>query len=294
MAMLFITHDLGIVRRIADDVCVMQRGRIVEAGRRRDVFAAPRHPYTRMLLAAEPKGEPPPVDRSAPSRSSRRTTCASGSRSARGFLRRTVGHVKAVDGVSLDGARGRDGRRRRRIRLGQDDARPRDAAPHPLEGPIVYCGRGIDGLDGEGRCGRLRRDMQIVFQDPFGSLSPRLSVAEIVEEGLIAQKTRLNARRAPRGASRGALADTGLDPATHGPLPARVLRRPAPAHRHRPRDGARAEIRRARRADLGARHVGAGADRRSAARPAAAARARLSVHHPRSARWCGRWRARSS
>ena len=133
MAMLFITHDLGIVRkhrrrRRGDAARPDRRGRAETA----EVFADPQHPYTRMLLAAEPKGEPPPLDATRAGRSSRPTTSKSGSRSSKGFLRRTVGHVKAVDGVSVDRARGPDGRRRRRIRLGQDDARPGDPAPHPL------------------------------------------------------------------------------------------------------------------------------------------------------------------
>ena len=196
-----------------------------------------------------------------------------------GFLRRTVGHVKAVDGVSLTvregetvGVVGESGSGKTTLGL---------AILRLIrsKGTILYCGRGIDGLSVK-QMRPLRRDMQIVFQDPYGSLSPRLSVAEIVEEGLIAQKTRLNAAQRREAVAR-ALADTGLDPATHGPLPARILRRPAPAHRHRAGDGARSQVRRARRADLGARHVGAGADRRSLARFAKAALARLSLHFAR-------------
>jgi microcin C transport system ATP-binding protein len=211
MALLFITHDLGIVRRIAGDVAVMQRGRIVEAGKTAEVFANPQHEYTKMLLAAEPKGAPPEVDASA------RPIVAADDVKVwfpikRGFLRRTVGHVKAVDGVSLTvregetvGVVGESGSGKTTLGL---------AILRLIrsKGTIFYCGRGIDGLS-VAQMRPLRRHMQIVFQDPFGSLSPRLSVAEIVEEGLIAQKTRLGAAERRAAVAR-ALRDTGLDPAT--------------------------------------------------------------------------------
>jgi len=211
MAMLFITHDLNIVRRIADDVIVMQHGKIVEAGETARVFADPRHPYTRALLAAEPKGDPPAADHSAP-------TVASADNLRvwfpirKGFLRRTVAHVKAVDGVSLAvregqtvGVVGESGSGKTTLglailRLIRSD------------GPIVYCGRAIDGLTSKAMR-PLRQEMQIVFQDPYGSLSPRMSVAEIVEEGLIAQGTKLKASER-RSVVERALADTGLDPST--------------------------------------------------------------------------------
>jgi microcin C transport system ATP-binding protein len=211
MALLFITHDLGIVRRIASDVAVMQKGRIVEAGKTAEVFANPQHDYTKMLLAAEPKGAPPEVDASA-----RPIVAAADVRVwfpiKRGLLRRTVGHVKAVDGVSLTvregetvGVVGESGSGKTTLGL---------AILRLIrsKGAISYCGRGIDGLS-VAQMRPLRRHMQIVFQDPFGSLSPRLSVAEIVEEGLIAQKTRLGAAERRDAVAR-ALADTGLDPAT--------------------------------------------------------------------------------
>ena len=211
MALLFITHDLGIVRKVAGDVAVMQRGHIVEAGSVAEVFANPQHPYTKSLLAAEPKGAPPPVNASA------RTIISADSVKVwfpikRGFMRRIVGHVKAVDGVSLDvregetvGVVGESGSGKTTLGL---------AILRLIrsEGTIVYCGQRIDGL--ASRAMRpLRRDMQIVFQDPFGSLSPRLSIAEIVEEGLLAQKTPLNAAERREVVAR-ALADTGLDPST--------------------------------------------------------------------------------
>jgi microcin C transport system ATP-binding protein len=187
MAMLFITHDLHVVRRIADDVIVMRQGKIVEAGETATVFANPCHPYTRALLAAEPKGDPPPADHSAPMVAST-DNLRVWFRIRKGFLRRTVAHVKAVDGVSLVvregqtvGVVGESGSGKTTLGL---------AILRLIrsEGPIVYCGRAIDGLTSKAMR-PLRREMQIVFQDPYGSLSPRMSVAEIV-------------------------ADTGLDPST--------------------------------------------------------------------------------
>jgi microcin C transport system ATP-binding protein len=209
MALLFITHDLGIVRRIASDVAVMQKGKIVETGKTADVFAHPQHPYTKMLLAAEPKGEAPARDAAAkPIVEAKDVRVWFPIR--HGFLRRTVGHVKAVDGVSLTvregqtvGVVGESGSGKTTLGL---------AILRLIrsQGTIAYCGRGLSGLSVR-EMRPLRRDMQIVFQDPFGSLSPRLSVAEIVEEGLIAQKTRLNAAERREAAAR-ALADTGIDP----------------------------------------------------------------------------------
>ena len=211
MALLFITHDLGIVRRIASDVAVMQKGRIVEAGKTADVFANPQHPYTRMLLAAEPKGEAPARDAAAkPILEAKDVRVWFPIR--HGFLRRTVGHVKAVDGVSLTvregqtvGVVGESGSGKTTLGL---------AILRLIRsrGTIAYCGRALSSLTVK-QMRPFRRDMQIVFQDPYGSLSPRLSVAEIVEEGLIAQKTRLNAAERREAVAR-ALADTGVDPAS--------------------------------------------------------------------------------
>ena len=211
MAMLFITHDLGIVRKVAKNVAVMQHGRVVEAGPVAEVFASPRHPYTKTLLAAEPKGDPPlPNLAAAPVLAVEDLKVWFPIK--RGFLRRTVGHVKAVDGVSVlvregetVGIVGESGSGKTTLglailRLIRSD------------GPIVYCGRRIDGLRFK-EMRPLRREMQIVFQDPYGSLSPRLSVAEIVEEGLIAQKSAMNGAQRREAVAR-ALADTGLDPAS--------------------------------------------------------------------------------
>ncbi len=211
MAVLFITHDLNVVRRIADDVIVMQRGEIVEAGRMAEVFANPQHSYTQALLAAEPKGEAPLGDESA-------ATIASAEDLKvwfpirRGLFRRTVGYVKAVDGVSLAVREGQT------VGVVGESGSGKTTLGHAIlrlirsEGAIAYCGRPIQGLNAKAMR-PLRREMQVVFQDPYGSLSPRMSVAEIVEEGLIAQGTKLNAAERRRVAER-ALADTGLDTST--------------------------------------------------------------------------------
>jgi microcin C transport system ATP-binding protein len=182
MAMLFITHDLGIVRKLAHDVCVMQQGRIVESGPVAQVFEAPRHPYTRHLLEAEPKGNPAPPPPDA------RTIVAA--RDVRvwfpikaGVLRHTVGHVKAVDGVDVTlreghtlGVVGESGSGKTTLGLAL-------LRLESSQGTITFDGREIQGLRAS-EMRPLRREMQIVFQDPFGSLSPRLSVGEIIEEGL--------------------------------------------------------------------------------------------------------------
>ena len=152
MAMLFITHDLNVVRRIADEVIVMQKGEIVEAGRMAEVFANPQHPYTRALLAAEPKGD------AAAGRSERARTIASAENLKvwfpirRGLFRRTVGHVKAVDGVSLAVREGQTVGVVGESGLGQDDARPRDPAPHPLGRPDRLLRPPDPGLQRQGRC----------------------------------------------------------------------------------------------------------------------------------------------
>ena len=210
MAMLFITHDLGIVRKIADDVCVMQRGKIVEAGPTEEVFRAPQHPYTQALLAAEPKGKPPVADPTA-------APVLTGDNIRvwfpikRGFFRRTVSHVKAVDGISLTVREGQT------VGVVGESGSGKTTLGLALlrlirsEGPIAYLGQRIDGFDAK-QMRPLRRDMQVVFQDPYGSLSPRMSVAEIVEEGLAIQSPQLHWRERREIVAK-ALFDTGLDPA---------------------------------------------------------------------------------
>ncbi|MGH6893919.1 MAG: ABC transporter ATP-binding protein, partial [Dongiaceae bacterium] len=210
MALLLITHDLGIVRHMADEVCVMQRGRIVEAGKTAKIFAKPTHPYTRQLLNAEPKGAPPKSDARAP------VVLSTDNLKVwfpirRGFFRRVVGHVKAVDGVSVEvragqtlGVVGESGSGKTTLGL----ALLRLIAS---EGPIVYLGRNIEKF-GSAEMRPLRRDMQIVFQDPYGSLSPRLSIQQIVEEGLTIQSSLGAEERQAR--VRQALIEVGLDPET--------------------------------------------------------------------------------
>ena len=183
MAILLITHDLGIVRHVADRVYVMTDGEIVENGPTATIFAGPQHPYTRTLLAAEPKGEPAPVDRDAPE-VVRTAELKVHFPIKRGFLRRTVGHVRAVDGISLSiragqtvGVVGESGSGK--TTLGQALLRLIASA-----GPIEFEGRDLQGRR-QKEIRPLRRQMQIVFQDPFASLSPRLSAYQIIEEGLL-------------------------------------------------------------------------------------------------------------
>jgi microcin C transport system ATP-binding protein len=208
MAMLLITHDLGIVRTMADRTYVMSKGDVVEAGPTARIFADPQHPYTRHLLAAEPKGKPPVANPSAP------VVLETNDLKVwfpikRGLLRRTVDHVKAVDGVSLKlragdtlGVVGESGSGKTTLGL----ALMRLIASN---GPIVYVGRNIDGLDSKAMR-PLRREMQIVFQDPYGSLSPRLSVGQIIEEGLVILQPELDYDARRIRVAR-ALEEVGLD-----------------------------------------------------------------------------------
>jgi microcin C transport system ATP-binding protein len=211
MALLLITHDLAVVRKVADRVCVMTEGEVVEAGRVADVFEAPQHPYTRRLLAAEPKSRPPRGPGEArPVLEARNVRVWFPIK--RGVFRRTIGHVKAVDGVSVTvregrtlGVVGESGSGKTTLGL---------AVLRLLrsEGSIVFDGRELQGVRGR-PLRPLRREMQVVFQDPYGSLSPRLSVAQIVEEGL-----RVHGIGETAGERRKlieeALVEVGLDPTT--------------------------------------------------------------------------------
>ncbi|MGA7486640.1 MAG: ABC transporter ATP-binding protein [Xanthobacteraceae bacterium] len=211
MAMLFITHDLGIVRKLADRVCVMKEGKIVETGPVEQVFAAPQHAYTRALLAAEPKPDPAPVNTAAPV-VIETTDLKVWFPIKRGVLRRVAGHIKAVDGVSIAvrqgetlGIVGESGSGKTTLGL----AILRLVSSR---GPIVFLGSAITGLTFR-KMRPFRHHMQIVFQDPYGSLSPRMSVADIIEEGLWVHHPKLTgAQREERVVW--ALQDVGLDPAT--------------------------------------------------------------------------------
>jgi microcin C transport system ATP-binding protein len=216
MSMLFITHDLGIVRKFADRVCVMTKGRIVETGPVEEIFSNPQHAYTRHLLASEPKGEPRPGDASQPVVIEADDVKVWFPIKA-GFLRRVVDHVKAVDGIDLTlraghtlGVVGESGSGKTTLGL----ALTRLIAS---KGRIAFVGQDIAGRSfAEMR--PLRRRMQIVFQDPFGSLSPRMSVADIVAEGLKIHEPALSeAERDHRVAA--ALEETGLDASTRWRYP---------------------------------------------------------------------------
>ncbi len=215
LSLLFITHDLGIVRRIADRVCVMQGGEIVEQGPTAEIFANPQHPYTQKLLAAEPRGLPGPVPEGAAE-----VVHTKGLRVwfpiTAGFLRKTVGHVKAVNDATLSvragetlGIVGESGSGKTTLALAI-------LRLVPSTGPIVVLGRDIAGLSG-GALRPVRRDLQIVFQDPYGSLSPRMTVEQIIAEGLAlhGQDTPATARDKVAAI----MTEVGLDPAMMGRYP---------------------------------------------------------------------------
>jgi microcin C transport system ATP-binding protein len=216
MAMLFITHDLGIVRKMAKRVCVMTGGRIVEQGPTEEIFNAPQHAYTKHLLAAEPKGDPPKSDTTKP------VIMAADDLKVwfpirRGFFRRTIGHIKAVDGVDVAvregqtlGVVGESGSGKTTLGL----AIMRLISS---EGRIVFLGQPIEGKRFK-EMRPLRSAMQIVFQDPYGSLSPRMSVAEIVGEGLKIHAPGLSAAERDHKAAQ-ALDEVGIDPLTRDRYP---------------------------------------------------------------------------
>jgi microcin C transport system ATP-binding protein len=215
LSLLFITHDLNIVRRIADRVCVMQGGQIVEQGTTAQVFAEPKHPYTQKLLAAEPKGRPEPVPENAVE-VVRTEALRVWFPITAGFLRRTVGHVKAVNSATLSvragetlGVVGESGSGKTTLALAI-------LRLIPSAGPVVVLGRDISALSGKA-LRPLRRDMQIVFQDPFGSLSPRMTVEQIIAEGLGVHGIEPGRDRRQMVAE--IMAEVGLDPETMGRYP---------------------------------------------------------------------------
>ena len=211
MSVLFITHDLGIVRKIADKVCVMQRGKIVEKGSVERVFQSPEHPYTRALLAAEPKPDPAPPRPEAPVVIETKDLKV-WFPVKRGLLRKVVGHIKAVDGVSVElrkgetlGVVGESGSGKTTLGLAILRLISSD-------GPIVFMGDPIQELKFR-EMRPYRHNMQIVFQDPYGSLSPRMSVSDIIEEGLWVHHPGLPAAERQRRIV-AALDDVGLDAQT--------------------------------------------------------------------------------
>jgi microcin C transport system ATP-binding protein len=211
MSLLFITHDLGIVRKIAQKVCVMKDGVIVEHGDVAHVFAAPAHPYTRALLSAEPKPDPAPPQPTAPMML-QATDLKVWFPIKRGLMRKVVGHIKAVDGVSVElrkgetlGVVGESGSGKTTLGLALLRLISSD-------GPIVFMGHPLQGLRFK-QMRPFRRDMQIVFQDPYGSLSPRLSVADIIKEGLQIHQPSMSERERDERVIH-ALADVGLGAAS--------------------------------------------------------------------------------
>ncbi|WP_170387664.1 ABC transporter ATP-binding protein [Ruegeria atlantica] len=209
MGMLFITHDLGIVRRIADRVCVMKDGEIVETGVTSEIFENPQHPYTCKLLGAEPSGHPDPVAPDA-EEVARTDHLKVWFPIQRGFLKRTVGHVKAVNDATLSvragetlGIVGESGSGKTTLAL----AIMRLIAS---EGGITYRDQDVRRWSTR-ELRRLRKDMQIVFQDPFGSLSPRMTCQQIIAEGLAIHK--VDPHRASRELVAEVMTEVGLDPA---------------------------------------------------------------------------------
>jgi microcin C transport system ATP-binding protein len=216
MAMLLITHDLTIVRKVADRVCVMTDGEIVESGPVEDVFERPQHEYTRHLLAAEPKGRPLRRDLDAP------VVMAGDDIKVhfpiqRGLLKRTVGHIKAVDGVDVTVRRGQT------VGVVGESGSGKTTLGLALlrllksEGAIHFRDQDIQGWS-SGKLRPLRRDMQIVFQDPFSSLSPRMSVGQIIGEGLTLHKLGGD-REGRRQLVSKVLEEVGLDPDSQNRFP---------------------------------------------------------------------------
>jgi len=211
MSMLFITHDLGIVRKMADRVCVMSQGEIVEEETTRDLFDNPKHEYTKHLLDAEPSGAALAPATGAP-RIMRTENLKVYFPIKAGVFRKTVDYVKAVDGITAEvregetvGVVGESGSGKTTLGLAMLRLISSD-------GPIEFEGRQIEGLN-TGELRPLRREMQVVFQDPYGSLSPRMSIAQIIEEGLKVHGIGDNARERDEMIVK-VMEEVGLDPAT--------------------------------------------------------------------------------
>ena len=215
LSLLFITHDLGIVRRIADRVCVMQGGEIVEQGPTADIFANPQHPYTQKLLAAEQKGGPPPIPANA-TEVIRTEALRVWFPIQQGFLRKTVGYVKAVNDATLSvrsgetlGIVGESGSGKTTLAL----AILRLTAS---TGTVAFLGKDMK-TNGRAEMRNLRREMQVVFQDPYGSLSPRMTVEEIIAEGLGVHGISPGQNRIEMVAD--IMREVGLDPASMNRYP---------------------------------------------------------------------------
>ena len=279
LALLLITHDLQIVRRYADRVCVMQGGKIVEAGRVADVFAAPAASLYAHAAGGGAQGRARRRCRTTRRPCSRPTTCACISQ----FAAACCGASSARCARSMAFPSRCAPARPWAWWASPAPARPPWAWPRcgwsSAQGRVRFDGVDIATLDRRA-LRRLRARAQIVFQDPFGSLSPRLSGGRHRRRGAARARTLAVAGRA-RGARRRGTGRSRAAGRRRRALSARVQRRPAAAHRDRPRDGAEAALRRAGRADQRARHVGAGADRRTAAAAAAGSRLGVSVHQPR-------------
>ena len=209
MSLLFITHDLGIVRKIAQRVCVMKDGKIVEHGAVERVFSSPEHPYTRALLEAEPRPDPAPPLPDAPMLL-KTDQLKVWFPITRGLMRKTIGHVKACDGLSIElrkgetlGVVGESGSGK--STLGRAILRLISS-----DGLIAFMGHDLQGLKFKEML-PFRRDMQIVFQDPYGSLSPRMSVADIIKEGLKVHQPDMTDRQRDERVVQ-ALRDVGLNP----------------------------------------------------------------------------------
>jgi microcin C transport system ATP-binding protein len=216
MAMLFITHDLNIVRKIADRVCVMKDGKIVEENNVAEIFKSPQHPYTKALLAAEPRMQAAPMNPSADV-ILKTDDLKVWFPIKRGVMRNVVGHIKAVDGVSVEvrkgetlGVVGESGSGKTTLGL----AIMRLISS---EGPIVFMGKGVNGLQFK-EMRPFRRNMQMVFQDPYGSLSPRMSVSDIIQEGMHIHMPHIPRHDCEVHVIK-ALEDVGLDPETRHRYP---------------------------------------------------------------------------
>ena len=216
MAMLFITHDLGIVRRIADRVCVMKDGKIVEENNVADIFKSPQHPYTQALLAAEPRPhdiQPNPTGEIVLKTDDLKVWFPI----KRGVTRKVVGHIKAVDGINVEirkgetlGVVGESGSGKTTLGLAMMRLISSD-------GPIVFMGKDLQGLKFK-EMRPHRRNMQIVFQDPYGSLSPRMSVSDIIQEGMWIHLPHLSRHECEQRVIK-ALEDVGLNPETRHRYP---------------------------------------------------------------------------